>query len=180
MSQGVRNSPEAPVFLCLSKLPTVPISSHQGSSNDSNNTDHLEDIPALDEFGERSRWKFSAHWSLLIRGEYFEIVRTGLKMEFAPNRNVKHDVFYKKRIGTTRLSNVQIKDEGMYSEKLYPEIPPLMYDLVRMQAADTFPQASTTLSRGTVKQRPRTWQTASSLRKIGYRISSGRWIASTL
>jgi hypothetical protein len=180
MSQGVRNNPEAPVFLCLSKLPTVPISSHQGSSNARNNPDHLEDIPALDEFGERSRWKFSAHWSLLIRGEYFEIVRTGLSMEFAPNRNVKHDVFYKKRIGTTRLSNEQIKDEGMFSGFLHPEIPSLMYEPVRMQAADTFPQVSTTSSRGTVKQRPRIWQTASFLKKTGFRISSGHWIASTL
>ena len=115
MSQGTHNSPGAPVFLCLSKLPTMPMSSHQNTADDSRNRDHSEDVPALEEFGERSRWRFSAHWSLLIRGEYFEIVRTGLSMKFAPNRNVKDDVFYKRKIGLTRLSNAKIRDAGMCS-----------------------------------------------------------------
>jgi hypothetical protein len=102
--------PGAPVYLCLSNLGMIPMSSHLGLFT--GNATRCRLLATTNEFGDGSMWQSNAHWFLQIRAEYFEIHRNGFWLEFFPNSVPKDNVFYRRRIGHTGLSNAEITARG--------------------------------------------------------------------
>lgn len=102
--------PGEPVYLCLSKLGPIPMSSHLGLLT--GNAIRCRLLATSDEFGEDSMWQYNAHWSLQIRAQYFEIHRNSLWLKFSPNSYPKSNVFYRRLIGHTELSNAEITARG--------------------------------------------------------------------